>query len=168
MSCGSAPCTAASRELSKQELDDEVGLGTEQPAWCRRPRAAVLAQIGGALDAKEEEIGVAAQPLAQEGRLVDHLGAGAHGLLGAGGKRLAGRRPSRPLGPYSTTSPAFGLERGGVALLVLIALAGKRFRRSRAALRLDLRLQPRARARVERRQMYGRQGQLSWACSRRG
>ena len=123
------------------ELDDEVGLGAAGELGVG-DLVAVLAELGGAVDAKEE-VGVAAQPLAQEGRLVDHLGADAHRLLGAGGGLEQGGMRAVALGDPDDL-PAVGLQRGEVAILVLVALAGQQLGVC-PSLRHDLQVTPRPR-----------------------
>ena len=92
ISSGSTPWARGEELAVEAELEDEVGLGAAGELGVG-DLVAPVAEVGGALD-PEEEVGVAAQAVREEGRLVDHLGAGAHRLLGlAAAASRAAREP---------------------------------------------------------------------------
>ena len=108
----------AGEELAVEtELEDEVGLRAAGELGVG-DLVAPGAELGGALD-PEEEVGVASQPVREEGRLEDHLGAGAHRLDRLLGSFLDGA----VLVDLDHTAPLLA-EGGEVGRLVLIALAG--------------------------------------------
>ena len=131
------------------ELEDEVGLGAAGELGVG-DLVAVGAEVGGPIDA-EEEVGVAAQPVAEEGRLVDDVGTGAQGLLGldggglqSGAGAVIGKRDLDDL-------PALGLQRLEVASLVLVSLASQQLRISTPVGRIPN--LPPSTSQVQRRQM---------------
>ena len=70
------------------ELEDEVGLGATRELGVG-DLVAPLTEIGGAINS-EKEVGVTSQVVIEEGRLVDHLGAGSHCLDRVGCGSLEG------------------------------------------------------------------------------
>ena len=105
------------------ELEDEVGLGAAGELGVG-DLIAVGAEGGGPIDA-EEEVGVATQPVAEEGRLVDDVGTSAEGILGLGGGGLQGgaRAVLGKVDPNDVQS--LGLQRLQITSLVLIPLASQ-------------------------------------------
>ncbi len=130
------------------ELQDEVGLGAAGELGVG-DLVAEVAQLRRAVDA-EEEVGVAAQSVAEEGRLVDDLGAAAHRLLGASDGIEQGGTRAVAVGDLGDL-PSLGLQRLQVAPLELVALAGEQLRVG-PALGLCLQLAARM-SQVERRQV---------------
>ena len=130
------------------ELQNEVGLGAARELGVG-DLVAEVAQLRRAVDA-EEKVGVAAQSIPEEGRLVDDLAAAAHRLLSASDSVKQGGLGAISSGDLGDLA-AFGFQRIQVSQLELVSLTGEQLGAGSA---LGLRLQLAARmGQVEGRQM---------------